>query len=221
MLKLEAWARTFRLRKLFWLELQRIADAAAEAAMATVLNDPSATDESLSGDKDEDIRDDDGATLRKALERSKSTKAKIGCIADYSGITGAAGSIERGAARLLKLGGAQNVLPPAMRRVYRDLIGSSLRIFLSSTFRDMNGEREIFIKRYSSALRQVAKERGVSVTFVDLRWGVTVAQASSGEVVDICLTQLQRSRYFVSFLGLRYHDDALTFPSSTFRALAS
>ena len=82
--------------------------------------------------------------------------------------------------------------------------GRSLRVFLSSTFRDMNEEREIFTKRYAAALRQVAKERGVSISFVDLRWGVTVEQATGGGVVDICLTNLQGSRYFVNFLGLRY-----------------
>ena len=58
--------------------------------------------------------------------------------------------------------------------------------------------------RYASALRALARERGVFVTFVDLRWGVTVAQATGGEVVDICLSQLQQSKYFVNFLGLRY-----------------
>lgn len=33
---------------------------------------------------------------------------------------------------------------------------------------------------------------------------MTVAQATQGEVVNICLEQLAHSRYFVNFLGRRY-----------------
>jgi hypothetical protein len=94
--------------------------------------------------------------------------------------------------------------PPTMARDYSAMRGRSVRVFLSSTFRDMNDERAIFLKRFAPSLRQQALERGVFLTFVDLRWGVTKDQATGGEVVNICLEQLSGSRYFVSFLGLRY-----------------
>ena len=41
-----------------------------------------------------------------------------------------------------------------MTRGYADIGGQSLRIFLSSTFRDMSGERELLMKKYVPALRQ-------------------------------------------------------------------
>lgn len=93
---------------------------------------------------------------------------------------------------------------PTLVRGYRQMRGRSVRVFLSSTFRDMNDERAVFLKRFAPSLRQQAVERGVFLTFVDLRWGVTVGQAQGGEVVNICLDQLAQSKYFVNFLGLRY-----------------
>ena len=45
---------------------------------------------------------------------------------------------------------------------------------------------------------------GVHLFFVDLRWGVTIDQATNGEVVNICLSEMTRSDYFVGFLGARY-----------------
>jgi hypothetical protein len=91
-----------------------------------------------------------------------------------------------------------------MHRNYSAVKGKTLQVFLSSTFRDMNAERAIFTKRYAPSLRLLAKSRGLFITFVDLRWGVTVEQATSGAVVSICLERLASSRYFVNFLGLRY-----------------
>ena len=57
--------------------------------------------------------------------------------------------------------------------------------------------------RYVPALRGMLSDRGVYLTVVDLRWGVTVEQATSGEVVRICLSELRKSQYIVSFLGHR------------------
>ena len=61
-----------------------------------------------------------------------------------------------------------------MQRAYGKMGGQTLRIFLSSTFRDMNDERDIFLKRYVPALRQHCAELGLFLSIVDLRWGVTV-----------------------------------------------
>ena len=92
----------------------------------------------------------------------------------------------------------------SMTRCYADIGGQSLRIFLSSTFRDMSGERELLMKKYVPALRQVCHDKGVHLTVVDLRWGVTVEQASLGEVINICLAEVEACQYFVGFLGSRY-----------------
>jgi hypothetical protein len=40
---------------------------------------------------------------------------------------------------------------------------------------------------------------------VDLRWGITEAQANEGQVLPLCLAEIERSRpYFIGLLGERY-----------------
>src|ERR1051325_467410 len=81
----------------------------------------------------------------------------------------------------------------------------SIRIFISSTFRDMYAEREELVKRVFPQLRQLCESRGVLWTEVDLRWGITEAQAERGEILPICLEEIRRCRpYFIGLLGERY-----------------
>jgi hypothetical protein len=90
-----------------------------------------------------------------------------------------------------------------------------IRVFVSSTFRDMHAEREELIKRAFPQLRKLCEERGVTwgeveergVTWgeVDLRWGITDEQAAEGQVLPICLEEIRRCRpYFIGLLGERY-----------------
>jgi hypothetical protein len=46
-----------------------------------------------------------------------------------------------------------------------------IRVFVSSTFRDMHEEREILIKHIFPQLRRLFEQRGVVWGEVDLRWG--------------------------------------------------
>jgi hypothetical protein len=81
----------------------------------------------------------------------------------------------------------------------------SIRIFLSSTFRDFGEERDLLVKRVFPALRARLKDRFVELVDVDLRWGITVEEAERGEVLPICLAEIDRSRpYFIGMLGERY-----------------
>ena len=91
-----------------------------------------------------------------------------------------------------------------MQRAYKKMGGQTLRIFLSSTFRDMNVERDVFVRRYVPALRQRCAELGLHISIIDLRWGVTVEQAQTGEVVPICMSEVEACQYFACFLGARY-----------------
>jgi len=80
-----------------------------------------------------------------------------------------------------------------------------VRVFISSTFRDMQEERDILIKKVFPELRRRCRERGVEFVEVDLRWGVTEEQAERGEVLPICLAEIDNCRpYFVGLLGERY-----------------
>lgn len=46
-----------------------------------------------------------------------------------------------------------------------------VRVFISSTFIDMEGEREVLVKETFPALRAKFRARGVEFLAVDLRWG--------------------------------------------------
>ena len=81
----------------------------------------------------------------------------------------------------------------------------SIRVFVSSTFRDMHAEREVLVKQVFPQLRRMCEQRGVAWSEVDLRWGVTDEQKAEGAVLPICLAEIDRSRpYFIGLLGQRY-----------------
>ena len=69
----------------------------------------------------------------------------------------------------------------------------AIRVFVSSTFRDMQAEREELVKRVFPQLRRLCEQRGVGWSEVDLRWGVTDEQKAEGAVLPICLAEIDRS----------------------------
>jgi tetratricopeptide (TPR) repeat protein len=80
-----------------------------------------------------------------------------------------------------------------------------VRVFVSSTFRDMQAERDELVKRTFPQLRKLCESRGVTWSEVDLRWGVTDEQKAEGKVLPICLQEIARCRpYFLGLLGERY-----------------
>jgi hypothetical protein len=81
----------------------------------------------------------------------------------------------------------------------------AVRLFLSSTFRDMQAEREELLKRVLPQVRKLCAQRGVSWNEVDLRWGITEEQAQRGDVLPVCLAEIDRCRpFFLCLLGERY-----------------
>lgn len=81
----------------------------------------------------------------------------------------------------------------------------AIRVFVSSTFRDMQAERDELVKRVFPQLRHMCEQRGIAWSEVDLRWGVTDEQAADGAVLPICLAEIERTRpYFIGLLGQRY-----------------
>jgi len=80
-----------------------------------------------------------------------------------------------------------------------------IRVFISSTFRDMTAERDHLVKFIFPQLRKLCESRGVTWGEVDLRWGITDEQAAEGLVLPICLEEISRCRpYFIGLLGERY-----------------
>ena len=81
----------------------------------------------------------------------------------------------------------------------------NIRIFISSTFNDMQEERNELISKVFPLLRKMAKERQVVLTEIDLRWGITEKDAQESKVVQICLEEIDRSHpFFIGILGGRY-----------------
>ena len=84
-----------------------------------------------------------------------------------------------------------------------------LSILISSTFNDMQGERDVIRTRVTPALQRVAARYGQSVRLLDLRWGVNTAEMGEAEaaqkVLDVCLDEIERCEgYMVCLLGNRY-----------------
>ena len=83
-----------------------------------------------------------------------------------------------------------------------------IRVFLSSTFRDMDAERNHLLKLVFPKIRAACFSRQVGFTEIDLRWGITDEEAKNGNTVEICLSEIDRCRnfppFFIGFLGERY-----------------
>jgi Domain of unknown function (DUF4062) len=95
------------------------------------------------------------------------------------------------------------------RRVSRTDTPSSddrtVRLFVSSTFQDIHEERSILQSDVFPILRRLLFARGVTFVAVDLRWGVTREEAENGDVLDICLREINRCRpWILGLLGARY-----------------
>ena len=79
-----------------------------------------------------------------------------------------------------------------------------VRIFLSSTFSDMKAERSALVKSFNK-LKLDASLRNVSLSLLDLRWGVTDEEARTGKVLSVCLNEIENSHpFFIGLLGSRY-----------------
>lgn len=92
-----------------------------------------------------------------------------------------------------------------------------MRVFLSSTFVDMQEERDYLVKKIFPSIKAECRRRGVDFVALDLRWGINEETARSGKVVEICMDEIVRSRpFFIGLIGGRYgwipkeDDEAIT-----------
>ena len=80
-----------------------------------------------------------------------------------------------------------------------------IKVFISSTFRDMNGERDYLNKFVFPRVHQYCAERRIEFYPIDLRWGIQERDSKSGLVISSCLEQIDNSRpFFIGILGSRY-----------------
>jgi|SRR6516162_5176667 hypothetical protein len=90
------------------------------------------------------------------------------------------------------------------------MVWSSRPVFISSTFYDMQEERDLLRNVVFPALEERLKSRRVHLEWIDLRVGVANGGAESEEafeaqVLKVCLEEVKRSRPFlVGLIGDRY-----------------
>ena len=81
--------------------------------------------------------------------------------------------------------------------------------FVSSTFKDMQGERDALHRTVMPRLREQAVKNGENIQFVDLRWGISTADLdskdSTSKILSVCLREVQSCKpYMIVLLGQRY-----------------
>ena len=83
-------------------------------------------------------------------------------------------------------------------------------VFVSSTFIDMEAERDYLNNIVARELEREYEKKRVSLSFVDLRWGVQTDKDAGKEVrelsvLNVCMEEIKRSRpFFIALLGHRY-----------------
>ena len=81
----------------------------------------------------------------------------------------------------------------------------TVRVFVSSTFRDMHAERDYLSRIVFPELRSRCRRRGADFVGIDLRWGVTEEEARLHGALGICLEEIEHCRpFFLCILGERF-----------------
>ena len=81
--------------------------------------------------------------------------------------------------------------------------------FLSSTFQDMQKERDLLQQDVMPTLRQEAEQYGDTAEIIDLRWGLDTSRRENWDgmrkILFACMDEIDRNRpYMIVFLGNRY-----------------
>lgn len=89
-----------------------------------------------------------------------------------------------------------------------------IRFFISSTFRDMQTERDTIHKSIYPIIRKYGLERGVNVDICDLRWGIDFnsewsEEESIAEIMRVCFTEVKDCKpHIVAMIGNYYGSKA-------------
>lgn len=86
----------------------------------------------------------------------------------------------------------------------------TISIFVSSTFRDMDLERDCLNLYIVPKLNEHFNPKGYTVQLIDLRWGITTEDSQDEKskeqaILDSCLNVIDNCRpFFIGFIGNRY-----------------
>lgn len=79
-----------------------------------------------------------------------------------------------------------------------------IRVFVSSTFSDMNNERIYLMHNVFPQLKEIARRRNVTFVELDLRWGIPDEDTRNGKVLQTCLDAIRDSKpFFIGIVGNR------------------
>lgn len=83
------------------------------------------------------------------------------------------------------------------------------KLFVSSTFKDMQLERDALKKHIIPELNMRLRAYGTQISQTDLRWGISTSELSAEEgeqkILNVCLDEINKSRpYMIVMLGERY-----------------
>ena len=84
-----------------------------------------------------------------------------------------------------------------------------ISLFISSTFNDMQIERDVLHQKVIPYIRRYASSLGESIRIIDLRWGVDTSEIENGKITEkvtrACLKGIEQcDNYVIAFLGNRY-----------------
>jgi hypothetical protein len=86
----------------------------------------------------------------------------------------------------------------------------TFRVFVSSTFEDLQAERDVLQRDVFPKLRKLCEENGARFQAIDLRWGVRDEAALDQQTMEICVREIERCQQtgikpnFIVLLGDRY-----------------
>lgn len=88
---------------------------------------------------------------------------------------------------------------------YNEKLDAKIRVFISSTFRDMQNERNVIVGSVFPLLRRRYKNQCVDITEVDLRWGITEKDIEKLALLEICIAEtLNCVPFFIGLVGENY-----------------
>lgn len=80
-----------------------------------------------------------------------------------------------------------------------------IRVFISSTFKDLDVERNYLAKKVFPLIRNQLEKYNITLVDIDLRWGITEEDAKNNKIAKICLEQIENTKpFFIGILGDRY-----------------
>ncbi len=70
----------------------------------------------------------------------------------------------------------------------------TFRVFVSSTFLDLKSERDVLQRLTYPRLVDLCARHGAAFQAIDLRWGISAEASLDQRTMDVCLSEVKRSR---------------------------